>query len=378
MGLLCALLSHKKLLKSRTDIELVVLCDEYINNYRDHITKYCDRLIVIHLNVLPQHHKLYKHEKYSQKWMDYIINKWHCLYFEEYAKILFIDIDILPANRMVYDIFTKYEEPYIFSCRTYASGCSEIIHYGNRTRKEFKDYYDYVANGKLYIDAGFALLTPNKTYHDEYFDFVQTLDTLSKKSVGNLLSQIDEVTIFYFLAYIKKITYNCFKESDTPVIPWKANYSCSNLQQVKDKINKTIVYNYLSTIKPFIKPIPLMWPEEYIWKILEREIISGDNFLKALSIRNSLFCYLYLVTKKEPSLEIIKKTNQQDIYNFIRTVSKEITLNDPIFSPQAYHAIQSANLLEYKDELNRLNGHNDIIKECCGLIKNTQYGALIK
>ncbi|AYV80984.1 MAG: hypothetical protein Harvfovirus12_20 [Harvfovirus sp.] len=378
MGLLCALQAHGKLLeKSPQSIELVVLCDEYINNYRPYIAEYCDRIIVIKMDILSEHHKLYKAEKYAKKWMDAIINKWHCLYFEEYKKVLLSDIDILPTNSVIYDIFTKYEEPYMFGCRKF-SGCAETIYYGSLPNRNFKDYYDYVANGNFFIDGGFALFTPNKTYHDEYFDFVQTIDVLSMKSVGQRYSGIDEITIYYFLVHIKKVTYNCFQESDTAVIPWKTNYGCANMNRIMNKIKRTSLFNYLSTVKPFIKPIPLMWREEYIWKILERDIISGSPFLKALSIRNALYCYLYLNTRQEASLEIIKKNNQFNIINFIKKLTKEMSLTDPVFDHRAYQAISSSEekLLSYKDQLNLLNGDADIVNECCGLIKKEQYRSL--
>ena len=66
-------------------------------------------------------------------------------------------------------------------------------------------------------------------------------------------------------------------------------------------------FNYLSEIKPWNKHLSLMWAEEFIWKIIEKVIISGNSFLKAISVRNSLFCFLYLDKNNNDTLQIVNK-----------------------------------------------------------------------
>ena len=380
MGLLCSLKAHMKLLntfKEGNEIDLVVMCDEYIYNYHDYFKEYCDRVIVINMDLLPEHHKLYKLAKYSKKWMDYIINKWHCLYFEEYQKILFTDIDILPCAPSVYDIFTYYKEPYIFSCRNFKK-CQESKYYSpDLPKTKYASYEDYILQGTFFIDAGFIILTPNKQLHDEYFKFVNKINFTNKNTVSQG-SGIDETSLYYFLSHIKKVDYNCTKKEDTPIIPWDRPITCASEQNVSREVPRGKLFNYLSSIKPFIKPIPLMWEEEYIWKILEKQIITGNKFLKALSIRNALYCYLYL-NKKDDSLKIVKKEKKHDIYNFINKLKQKMSISDNIFSQNAYSAIQESYdiLFSYTDELNKLNGDEDIIAKCCGLIYKEKYRLLM-
>ncbi|AYV82759.1 MAG: hypothetical protein Hyperionvirus2_127 [Hyperionvirus sp.] len=378
MGLLCTLYAHQKLVGA--DIEIVVMCDEYIYKFKEHFEPRCDRIVLMNMDVLQGHHHLYKVEKYSQSWMNYIINKWHCLYFDEYAKILFIDIDILVADESVYDIFTSYSEPYIFSCRKRApSNCVKRFYYGNFEKKKYKDHYDYTTNGNFFLDGGFVLLTPGKKLHDEYYDFLAGLDFQNKKIISQI-STIDEVTLFYFIVHVKNLPFNCIKEADTYIIPWKTNYLCDTKEEFQKYVKQSNAFNYLSEVKPWNKPIPLMWPEEYIWKIIEQRVISGSPFLKALSVRNSLYCYLYLDKNNDKTLQITNKSKRNDVYKFIEILKKKFgSLTNKIFGKQAYDVIKASmvELLSYKEPLNALGSDVDLVGKCCGVIEGKKYKKLI-
>lgn len=370
MGLLCTLFAHQTIIKeSKMDIELVVMCDEYINKYRDYFKMYCDRIVVMNMDVLREHHKLYRNAKYSKKWMNYIINKWHCLYFEEYSKILFTDIDILPTQPSNYNVFTDYSEPYIFCGRKFDGRCIIHIFHNTHTKGIYKDYYNYIEKGDFFIDAGYILLTPSKKLHDEYFDFVKTIDTTNKNALRQE-SGIDEVTLYYFIAVVKDLKYNCIKKEHFPVVPWKSSYMCAPNDVINKNIKNGKIFNYLSTVKPFVKPVSLMWPEEYIWKILENKVVKNNTMAKSLSVRNSLHSYLYL-EKKDDSLQIINKSKKHDIYNLIgKLKSKKLNLGHPLFSERAFETISRSTpeLNSYVEPLNKIDDNIDIIKKCCGLI----------
>lgn len=105
-GLLCSLYSHKKL--KPNNVELVVMCDSVIYEYKDIIKDFCDQIFAIDMFEIPGVDKTYKENtKYAQPWMNYIINKWQCLKFEKYKKILLLDIDILPVKKSLYMKYLK-------------------------------------------------------------------------------------------------------------------------------------------------------------------------------------------------------------------------------------------------------------------------------
>lgn len=381
MGLLCALYCHRYLISKnsiyKNSIDLVVMCDDTIYKYSDQIKSYCDRIILLNMTELNGHHKIYESNKYNKKWMDFIVNKWHSLYFDEYDKILFNDIDILPQSSIIYNIFDHYPTPFVFVCRSNEHNCTELITDQENKTQSFNNYYDYVRHGQTFIDAGFILLKPDKHLHNEYFNFVKTIEYKSPKSVTRK-SGFDETSLFYFLNYKKNEPNSCFKKSDQYQIPWKTDYHCK--VNLKENINNTMVFNYLSKIKPFIKPVPLMWPEEYIWKIIERKIITDNRFLKCLSIRNALYCYLYLGNDKSLSIVDRRSNIVIDINNLLNELKKDnINLSNRLFSGDSYDAIMDSEelLLSYKGILNELNDKTDYTEKCCGLISHNKFQELI-
>lgn len=356
------------------------MCDKVIYEYYDEISKYCDRIIQIDMFILENHSELYKHDKYNKQWINKIVNKWHCFYFDEYKKILFSDIDILPANRHVYNIFNKYNESFVFMCRV-NNECTKIVNKNNfqfsqsTNQPNNNDSFDnYVKYGKNHIDGGYLLITPNKTLHKEYFNFIA--DPNIKTNVSQL-SGIDETTLFYFLVHIKKLDYTCFNYRDQNIVPWKTKYSCMNMRELQNKVINSNVYNYLSKVKPFVKPIALMWPEEYIWKIIEKKIISGNRLLKALSIRNAIYCYLRIDDKDIPFN--INIANKDKILHANKELKKSFKLNDDIFSGSSIKVIKTNTnkLMRYIDFLNKLNGTINIYTQCCGLIKKDKFADLV-
>ena len=96
---------HKKFIKKLgLEIELVVMVDKKINEYREELLKVFDRVELVELLEIRLNKEYHYANKYSE-WMKNSITKWHILKYEEYNKILFIDVDILPVEENFYKIF---------------------------------------------------------------------------------------------------------------------------------------------------------------------------------------------------------------------------------------------------------------------------------
>lgn len=377
IGLLCALQAHREILaRHKYNVELVVMCDEYIYKFKDQLEKYCDRLVCIKMIALKDHYKATVIEKYASPWLDYIINKWHCLYFDEYEKLMFSDIDMIPASSGLYGLFDKYTAPFVFGGRDYSKGCWNDVYYGcYNNRKQYSDFYSYTRDGKFYIDASQLIITPSRELHKEYYEFVTKLDYTNKRS-ANKYSTIDETSLYYFISNVKGFKYECFRKEDLYAVPWSKSYVCKDQRKVDTAtVQNALIFNYRATIKSWVKPLPLMWPEEFIWKILEKQVISGDNLLKALSVRNTLQMLLKMYNG-DKHLEVINRKQSITIKDLTeKLISDGFNLQKDIFSSQAYDALNNNidSLLSLTKQLNNISNDANIIRECCGIIKSNQF-----
>lgn len=381
IGLLCALYSHRKLIdKQKNNIDLVVMCDDYIYKFKDYILKYADRLINIKMVTLEGHYHKYKIKKYAQPWLNKIVNKWQCMYFDEYKQILFMDIDMLATNSNFYNIFNNYsDDSFVFSIRQKINKDELIKIYNKINFKKYNSYKEYVRNTNYFIDAGFIIIIPNRNLHNEYYEFIKT-----NKQVYHYVSQasgIDETSLLYFLVNIKNVKYDSFIQSDSWIVPWSLKYNkrTTNIDYLERTITESAVINYLSEIKPFVKPVILCWKEEFIWKIIEKRIISGDKFLKLISIKNALNTFLIENLKSLKLGHYIKEKSHQ-INLLINDIKQKFNINDKIFNKQAYNEILDASnlLMSFKDKLNEISIDIDLEKECCGFIKYEKYKELIE
>lgn len=369
IGLLETLYAHRKLLGKDNDIELVVMCDEYISNFKDEIIKYADRVVTINMDRLNGHMDVYGIKKYAMQWIEYIHNKWHCLYFDEYKKILFLDIDTLPVNKKLYNIFTNYKEDIIFSGRAIASsGCLKSVYYNEASISKYSSYEEYNKYNKTHVDASYMLLPPSKKLHDEYYSYMKTIDPLDASliSTGLNASTIDEKSILYYLTSKTNITFNFFKKDDDFAVPWKKAYLCDNLDTVKYKSNNLNIFNYRSQIKPYLMPLEFLHAESYIWKLIEKNIVSKSKLIKALSIRNAL--YSYLLSKVESYMAPVDDISKSNVGRMVQLLDKNgLTLENPIFNKQSYNAlIKSFDLLF--SYIKPINDNYEIYNKCCGLI----------
>ena len=109
LGACIAAFTHKQFInKLNLNVKLVIMCDDYIyNKYNNLLKNYFDRVIKIKLvyhHLKSDYQKIY-HINNKYTWINLSLSKWECLQFEEYNKILFLDIDILPIKKKFYNLF---------------------------------------------------------------------------------------------------------------------------------------------------------------------------------------------------------------------------------------------------------------------------------
>lgn len=270
---------HRALMRNNNiDFDLVIMCDDYIyDKYKKTLEFYFDRVINI---------KLSKYEmkdinagnrdvwmrKYG--WVVYGLNKWQCLNYEEYNKVLFIDVDILPVSKHFYNLF-NHDTPsiHVHSGKKLFDS-SDCVNNRKITDilKNYSTYNEYIEkSGDNYIslDGGLLLLKPNKKDYNEYIEY---LDDIGKNGIyQHVRSGIDETTLFYYYAKYKKNKQFYLICSDNYInIPW----------DVPKKYTKFYSYNFLSYKKPWTKPTFISWKEETIWREIYHKMIKTKKFIK--------------------------------------------------------------------------------------------------
>lgn len=241
---------HRKFIsKLKQNIDLVVMCDAYIHeNYGSLLSQFFDRVSVIEMQYYPPSKSyIYPVEKYS-KWIGYSLNKFQCLKYTEYNRVLFIDIDVLVSSEKFYDLFLM-DTP-------------AIVHNGHKECKkckgEFPETYDeYLKQHVLFgtMNAGLFLMKPSLELYNQYSSWTQQL--YSNGIYSMIHSGPDETSMYYFLkGKFENIT------SDYLVIHWDSTQLIP--------IAKS--YNFASFIKPWNKPKFLCWNEELLWHTIYERI----------------------------------------------------------------------------------------------------------
>lgn len=336
LGACISSFAHKQLIKTsihKNNIDLIIMCDKYIyKKYGRLLSHYFDKVILINL-----HHfdwaSTYRHlteniaKKYS--WLNYSINKWQCLKYDEYEKLLFIDIDILPIKKEFYNIFFN------------STPCfHHIIGHMNRKDidmkecknnyktvdilKKYNSFYDYIYNNKDYayskksgmggysINGGIVLLKPDKKIYAKYKEFVYR--TFEKGMYSFNLSGPDETTLFYFYQKI------CGKESyricdEYLVVQWDS----------PEIAKKAMAFNFIQFIKPWLKPTFLSWPEELLWrktydimpkegnieKLFKKVIVDGYNLYLETDNKGKYYAYTDAKEIENPTYEKIIEIEQK-------------------------------------------------------------------
>jgi len=302
--------THRQFItKYNFKIDLVVMVDEPIYKYKEELEKYFDyiKLIdLIEIKLSPKYNVIYK---YSQ-WMKYSISKWNILKLDNYDKILFLDIDILPIDKDFYSVF-DFDTPCImvrglnFEPNTVAT--PELFIDNLRDYKN-TEYSKLSLDLKHSLDAGFILIRPSKTLFDEYIEFIKICEGL-EGYISKYDSGVDETTLLIFFIFYKKITIHLIPYNYAP-IPWdKFPY---------DK-NQILGINFLSMIKPWIKLPIIQWADENIWHLIAKKALDTHSVITKIYIK-------YLI---------------DELYKFYFNWKKNISKSN---SPYNMESIKSSNL----------------------------------
>lgn len=265
-GACIAAFTHKQFIKKlKLNIKLVIMCDDYIyNKYKNLLKSYFDRVInidLVYYNLESNYQTLY-HIKKKYTWINLSLSKWECLQFEEYNKILFIDIDILPIYDSFYDII-KFNTP-AFHNVLIKKKCINNKAYNKSIKFSYSDYIHNKFNTIGSMDGGLCLLKPDKKVYNDYRKFVNTIYSNGMYSKDK--SGPDETSLFYFFNKKNINIYDICTEYS--VIPW--DYGI-------ELVNKARSINFLSWVKPWRKPLFFSWNEEIIWRDIYNLMPHNDT-----------------------------------------------------------------------------------------------------
>lgn len=297
-------------------IELVVMVDEPIYKYKNELSKYFDKIKLIDLIEMKLSPKYNVIHKYSQ-WMKYSISKWEILNFEDYNKILFLDIDILPTDKNFYSVL-DFDTPAIMirglNLEPNILAKQELFIENPREYKN-NEYSKLALELKNSLDAGFILLKPSKTLFNEYIEFIKICEGY-EGYISKYDSGVDETTLLLFFMFYKKIPVHLIPYNYAP-IPWdKFPY---------DK-NKIWGINFLSMIKPWIKLPITQWADENIWHRIAKKALDVHSVITKIYIK-------YLI---------------DELYKFYFNWKKNISKSN---SPYNMESIKSLNLKNETIEL---------------------------
>ena len=320
---ICAFVHKYMISLQEKKIKLVVMCDDYIyTKWNDVLQKYFDEVIKIDLIPYGVSDK-YQYSKTKYDWMQYAPNKWQCLKFIKYSKILFCDVDILPIDTKFYEIF-NYQTPAIYAAYPYLNSEQIQLKKNNcknghevEIKNSFNSYSQYINDNTRPIgslDGGLILLQPNMDTYEKYLKFLSDIYDRGSYSIFN--SGTDETSLFYYLSKHTKL-YNICKTY--AVIPWE-----STLNDVKNAQG----YNFLSFIKPWIKGRIYQWDEERIWSDL------FDAMVKDKTIENKKLEKLY---------------NEQILMQYTKFNQMKPKEKQKYFYNKNFNIINDDNILSYND-----------------------------
>ena len=276
LGACIAAYAHRLMINQclyKNEIDLLIMCDKHIyKKYGKLLGRYFDKVILInlhHFDWIPEYHHLSENFAKKYTWLNYCVNKWQCLKYDKYDKLLFIDIDILPIKKEFYNIFLN------------STPCFHHIIDKELIREDTNE--TTCVNNFKSIDVLNKYPTFNKDIYAKYKEFVYK--TFEHGMYSFNTSGPDETTLFYFYQKIHgNMSYRLCDEY--LVIPWHD----------KEKAKTAMAYNYTQFTKPWLKPTFLSWPEELLWrkiyvtmpkkkdiiKLFKKVLVHGYNlFLKS-------------------------------------------------------------------------------------------------
>ena len=324
---------HKQFIKKNNfKIDIIIMCDTKIyDKHNTILKKYFDSVIKINMRYFePSSKYIYAKKKYSE-WIGYSLNKWQCLQFTEYNKVLFIDIDILPKNRKFYDIF-DYKTPaiYINQYNKYDFPISRLSDTNIPKISHNITFDEYVYNVNEYgtLNGGLILLKPDIKIYNEY---VKLTDRIFKDGIYSIeKSGPDETSLFYYYLSKGKQIYNVADEYT--VVPWD---EINNITCAKS-------YNFLSYIKPWTKIKLLAWPEERLW------IYIYDNMPKSNKIK-SLYKNIIKESLKEYNNYSFKRKKRYYNIKYIKELEKVKDSFDKVLELDKKMKINNFGILKTKE-----------------------------
>lgn len=263
--------THRQLIKNTgRNIKILIMCDSMIySECRDILEKYCDDVVKINLIKYDMSER-YEYARKKYNWLQYSTNKWQCLNYEQYDKILFCDVDVLPVDSRFYDIFDMNAPA--FNCNF--PDKSPLTIKGNeflltRGNMNFQSYIDDVHKYIGSADGGLCLFKPSKKEYNDYLNFTDRVFKYGMYSAWR--SGPDETSIYYFYFYLLNKPISII-EHVYSIVPWESDVdSCRN----------ALGYNFLSFVKPWIKRREYQWDEEKIWSDIFSHM-KPDNKLTQL------------------------------------------------------------------------------------------------
>jgi hypothetical protein len=251
--------------KEGLKFDIIIMVDEIIYKYKNQLEQYFDKVLLIdiipiklsqkYINMIP--------EKYT-KTMNIFTTKLNIFKLHQYKKVLFLDIDIIPINKNFYNIFS------------YNTPATVIINTKNNfDNKKIVTREDFLKNS-ISVNGGIVLISPNENDFDNIIKFMHQQE--GKDGYTSFANSGPDETIMlnYYLLEKKLVWYNIDKIYS--IIPWEKEY--------KKLFESAYSINYLSNIKPWNKPLFMMWKEEFIFYLLVNKIIINDNLLKIIHYRN--------------------------------------------------------------------------------------------
>lgn len=320
--------THQKFIsKLNLPIDLVVMVDNVIFKYKDELEKYFDQVELIELREMKLNPEYKVIHKYSE-WMKYSITKWEILKFDQYKKILFLDIDILPIDENFYGIF-NFDTPGIMirglNLKPNSLATSELFSDETNFQPDTNEYSNASLKLSKSLDAGFVLFKPDNKLYNEYWEFIKICEGKSGY-ISKYDSGIDETTLLFFFVFYKKIDVHLIPYDYAPV-PWdKFPYNKNNVKGI----------NFISMIKPWVKLPMIQWADENIWhqiakKSLDKHSIITKLYLKYLIDELYKFFYTWKKNISKPNspynMECIKsnqiKSETFKLFDYLKSNPKE-------------------------------------------------------
>ena len=267
-GCLSAFVHKKYTKKLGLKVDIIVMVDKIIYEFKDELLKFYDEVILIELielNISPEYNIL---QRYSN-WIKYSVTKWEILNLTKWDKVLFIDIDMLPIKDDFYSILDM-DVPALFFKHAQINDFNKKIDKKEISDKSsFRD--DEWNKAPLHlnksIDASLVLIKPDNKLYLEYLEFLKLCG--KNKGYAPLDTKgVDETTLLLFFLYYKKMdVYQIPYEFGTVLYDETYKYNINNIKCV----------NFMSDKKPWTILSLFQWNYEYIWhKIAKKALIKSD------------------------------------------------------------------------------------------------------